>query len=122
MLAFDHRRRDNPMWVPCYEVKRGANVPKDAAFNQSMAERVKLARERAGLTQGEVAQILKISQTGYSHYEVRPGEEAPTLMPHQYIEDFCVLTRVSVEWLITGKGSMARSSDHPSKRSRTPAA
>lgn len=76
---------------------------------EAFAERVAWAREAAGYTQEETALLLDISQARYSKYE---GSRA-TLMPHALIPKFCLITRVSIEWLMTGQG---KAPPRPSRR------
>jgi transcriptional regulator with XRE-family HTH domain len=72
--------------------------PKD--FRSELAARVKLAREAAGFTQQEVSDVLGVPQTTYHKYEA--GRATP--MPHHLIHKFCLLTRVSEGWLMSGEG------------------
>ena len=73
------------------------------AYREDFASRVKWARENAGYMQTEIAELLGISQPTYSKYETR-GDTAVTLMPHHLIKPFCMITRVSQEWLLSGEG------------------
>jgi transcriptional regulator with XRE-family HTH domain len=67
------------------------------AFWESFCARVKLARERRGLTQEEVANVLDIAQGLYKHYESRSP------LPHHLIPKFCLLCAISIDWLYTGR-------------------
>ncbi|WP_425283183.1 helix-turn-helix domain-containing protein [Methyloceanibacter caenitepidi] len=67
------------------------------AFRDQFAARVRLARERSGYSQAEIATLLGIKQSAYSKYE--GARQPPTLMPHHLIPRFCLACRVDVEWL-----------------------
>jgi transcriptional regulator with XRE-family HTH domain len=73
-------------------------TPRD--YRDKFSGRVKRARESAGYTQDQMAQLLHMSQTTYSKYE---GARA-TLLPHHLIAQFCLITRISQEWLLSGTG------------------
>lgn len=67
-------------------------------FRLEFIERTKTARTRSGLTQDEMAKLLGLDQGTYKQYETR------SLLPHRYIPAFCMITRVSESWLLSGKG------------------
>lgn len=78
----------------------------NTAYRDAFITRVYSAREGATyagekITQDKMARALGISQTTYSKYETK------TMLPHRHIELFCMLCRVSVEWLIVGHGQGA---------------
>jgi len=64
--------------------------------------RLKQARERAGLTQVELAAKLDISVRQYQHYE------AGTTKPFAKIGEIAEATNVSVAWLLGGEDIDAR--------------
>lgn len=66
-------------------------------FTIKFIARTKEARLAANLTQEEVASVLGIDQPTYKWYEKR------TPLPHRYIDAFCTLTRISTDWLFTGR-------------------
>lgn len=71
----------------------------EAQFKQAFIERVKSSRKALGWKQWEMAQALGgMAQDKYKQYESR------SLLPHHYIGLFCLITRVSPTWLMTGKG------------------
>jgi hypothetical protein len=70
-------------------------------FLRSFVARTVRARENAGFTQEEMCGILHISQGRYKHYEKRSP------LPHELIPIFCTATKVSVDWLFTGKEAKA---------------
>lgn len=76
-------------------------------YLEAFTTRVYSAREHAGLTQQDVAHVLKTTQTAYSKYEGR------SLMPHRHIRSFCLACHVSVDWLITGQGKGVTLLDKP---------
>jgi transcriptional regulator with XRE-family HTH domain len=69
-------------------------------FREGLSARVKLAREAAGFTQEEMALILGVTQTRLSKWEGARKSQ----IPHELMQRFCLATRVSIEWLITGEG------------------
>lgn len=79
-------------------------------FTLAFISRTREARTAANLTQDEVARVLGIEQPTYKWYETR------TPLPHRYVAPFCTLTRVSSDWLFTGRrpprnGPSSKSSD-----------
>ncbi len=64
-------------------------------------ERIKAAREYAGLTQEQMAVLLKTNQSAVSRYE--SGATMPSL--HR-LEDMAHVTSVNPTWLIIGMGSI----------------
>jgi len=74
-----------------------------SAFKVGFLKRTIRAREYADLSQAELGKLLGgMAQNKYEKYENR------SLLPHALIETFCLATGVRVEWLVTGKGEMAR--------------
>lgn len=68
-----------------------------SAFRKAFIERTRYARERARLTQEEMAAILGTTQGTYKQWETRNP------MPIEAINAFCLATRVSEKWLLTGR-------------------
>ena len=68
-----------------------------SVYRQEFINRVRQARENSGLTQQQVADVFQVKQDVYKQYETR------SIMPHRYIAAFCVATRVSEKWLLTGR-------------------
>lgn len=60
--------------------------------------RVRAAREAKFSTQKPVYTALGIPQDQYKHYETKRP------LPRKFIPKFCVLTEVTMEWLLTGEG------------------
>ena len=74
------------------------HVGESSKFHDEFLRRVREAREAVGYTQVEIATGLGIPQDHYKQYETR------SFMPHELIPRFCVITRVSTDWLLTGRG------------------
>ena len=69
-------------------------------YRAAFAARVRQARTGAHYPLDEMALLLGITRDTY--YEGRGA----SLMPHNLIVPFCLACRVSVEWLLTGIGSI----------------
>jgi len=67
-------------------------------FKNAFAKRTKQARIAAGYSQEDMATLLGMDQPKYSKYEKR------SLLPHRYVEPFCLAARIEERWLFTGKG------------------
>ena len=67
-------------------------------FETEFKSRVKMAREDKGLSQVQMAKALGIDQGKYKQYETR------SMLPHEYIEQFLLVTGKTYEWLFTGRG------------------
>lgn len=72
-----------------------AENPTATGFKAKFISRTAMARENAGFTQEEMARALGINQSKYHKYESR------SLMPHYLLLTFCVLAKVSMEWMYT---------------------
>ncbi len=59
--------------------------------------RTKSAREAAGKTQAEMAELMGTMQGTYKMWETR------TPLPHHLILTFCELCQVDLDWLFTGR-------------------
>ncbi|MGX5731403.1 helix-turn-helix transcriptional regulator [Pseudoxanthomonas beigongshangi] len=68
-----------------------------------MATRVRVARQRAGMTQSQLAERIGVSRGAVANWEVsqRPKPSASNLV------EVATTTEVSVEWLATGRGEIA---------------
>jgi transcriptional regulator with XRE-family HTH domain len=66
-------------------------------FDALYIARVKALRQLKGLTSGQMATLLGVPAERYRKYESR------TPMPHALIEQFALITGVSVEFLVTGR-------------------
>jgi len=67
-----------------------------------IAERIKIARKEAGLGQRAVANALRLTVAAVSNWE--SGRNLPNL---DAAVAFCELTRVDLEWLVHGRGTIA---------------
>jgi DNA-binding XRE family transcriptional regulator len=87
-----HLPLDRPklLWAP----------PDKDLFARALATRVIEARERAQLTQEQMADKLGIRQSKYSKYENRGGKQPPTPMPHIFLVRFCDLTGANLKDLL----------------------
>lgn len=72
----------------------------EAEFKQSFMARVAAARQALGWKQWQMAEALDMPQDKYKQYESR------SLLPHHLIRRFCLIARVDMEWLMTGRGKM----------------
>jgi transcriptional regulator with XRE-family HTH domain len=92
-------------------------------FQVEFAARVKWAREHAGFSQERIAELLHLTQPAYAKYE-STVEENYRNMPNNLLADFCDITRVGLEWLLTGRGdpTPGRATSRPISRPRTGAA
>lgn len=77
--------------------------------------RVRAARIAKFATQKPVYSYLDIPQDTYKHYEVIPATGKGRPMPMRYIPKFCLITEISVEWLLTGEGKGPAQEDIPKK-------
>lgn len=66
---------------------------------KSLQERLRWAREKAGLSQKEVAEFIGVQQPSYS--ELETGETKRS----KYTAELAHLLSVNAYWLATGKGS-----------------
>jgi transcriptional regulator with XRE-family HTH domain len=71
------------------------------------AERIRQARRKAGLSQTQLAQRIKVQRSAVSNWE-SPSDIFPTMLNLVAIARTC---EVSIEWLGTGRGSMQLSHD-----------
>ncbi len=67
-----------------------------------MATRVRVARQRAGMTQGQLARQMGVTRAAVANWEVsdRPRPSVSNLV------GVANTTDVSVEWLATGRGEI----------------
>lgn len=73
----------------------------EAQYKQAFMERVAAARSALGWKQWQMAEALDMPQDKYKQYEGR------SLLPHHLIRRFCLIARVDMEWLLTGRGKMS---------------
>jgi transcriptional regulator with XRE-family HTH domain len=71
-------------------------MDQSANYKAQFLRRTRLARERSGCTQAEIAELLGIKQDKYKQYESR------SFLPHRLVPPFCLATHVTIRWLLTG--------------------
>ena len=71
-----------------------------AAIEAAFKKRVKQAREEAGFTQQQVADVLGIKIDRYKKWENR----GKSTMPVRFFQNFCQLTHTRAEWFQNGTG------------------
>jgi len=85
----------------------GPGIDDNACMLERMSEteetlayirRVRQAREAKFNTQKPVYTFLDIKQDHYKHWEINRA------MPRRFVPKFCIITEVSMEWLLTGEG------------------
>ena len=82
----------------------------NARIEDDFIARTKLARERAGFTQDEIAEVLGMKQGTYKNYERnRP-------LPHRYVRAFCLACRVDPLFLYDMRAETAGTHKMPRKR------
>ena len=75
-------------------------------MTEQLADRIRIARRKAGLSQSQAAQVLAVHRGTVGHWERGAGHQ-PT---NANLMQLAVLVAVSYEWLATGRGSMQVSS------------
>lgn len=69
----------------------------ERAYLTGLINRTRAARERLGISQARMADLLRVDRESYRMYERR------TPLPHFLIESFCALTGIEVHEYVTGK-------------------
>lgn len=64
-------------------------------------QRLKQLREKLGLTQKELADVLGIQQSSYAHIE-----RGKILLTYRHLEKLHTLYQVNIHWLLTGEENM----------------
>lgn len=82
-------------------------------FKAKFVARTAAARARAGFTQETIAAALGMKQAKYHKYEKR------TLLPHVLVMQFCLLCRITPEWLYASAIEVAPTAPKP-RKSRGP--
>jgi transcriptional regulator with XRE-family HTH domain len=72
-----------------------------------MQERIRRARRRAGLSQTELAEVVKVRRSAVSNWESALGVQ-PSMQNMVAIARAC---GVAIEWLGTGRGGMLKDPD-----------
>lgn len=73
----------------------------DVQLQREICARIKEARNRAGLTQQEMADLLDLTLRGYQNYEVER-------VPFRRLGEIARLTGVEESWLLYGGGARAQ--------------
>jgi transcriptional regulator with XRE-family HTH domain len=74
---------------------------KSTSAANGLGDRLRRARKKAGLSQGALAREASVSASAVSQWE-SPGGTKPNL---ERLCSIAMATRVSLDWLLTGKGS-----------------
>ena len=69
-----------------------------------LCTRIRVARQRANLSQADLADSLGVSRTAVANWESHKVRSCPS---GERISEIAILTGVSWEWLATGRGSAA---------------
>ena len=78
----------------------------DSHPSTAAAQRIRLARRTAGLSQAQLALELGVQRSAVSHWEAHRGK--PSM---NHLRQLALLTGVQFEWLATGRGAMNPSAD-----------
>lgn len=82
-------------------------------FYRAFIARTKAAREASGYTQAQIGELLDgLAQDHYKQFEGRSP------LPHHLIPRFCLLCRVNMMWMLTGKGKGPAEVPAPAPRRR----
>ena len=68
-----------------------------------IGERIRQAREQAGLTQTELGERVGVSRSAVAQWESSATQAFPT---HRNTERLVAALKVNFEWLLTGRGPM----------------
>lgn len=71
------------------------------------AQRIRLARRHAGLSQTQLSQKVGVRRSAVSHWESAEGKN-PSVA---HLRAIATVTRVQFEWLATGRGAMQVSTE-----------
>jgi len=78
-------------------LQRGGSDVSREDIEQAIARRMREAREALGLTQQDLAHALGCGHEQYRKYETRSP------LPIAYLQAFCTIVGVELDWLITGR-------------------
>lgn len=76
-------------------------------MKEYLADRIRIARRKAGLSQSKAADLLFVHRGTYGHWERGAGHRPSSANQLQ----LALVMDVSYEWLATGRGSMQTSVD-----------
>ncbi len=78
----------------------------DSHPSSASAQRIRLARRAAGLSQAQLALELGVQRSAVSHWEAQRGK--PSM---NHLRQLALRTGVQFEWLATGRGARTPSPD-----------
>ena len=67
-----------------------------------LSTRIRTARMRARMSQGELAELLGVSRSAVGNWESAKGRVSPS---SERLSELALATGVSYEWLATGRGT-----------------
>lgn len=73
----------------------------------SPAQRIRLARRHAGLSESALAATVGVQRSSVSHWEASDGKTPSA----RHLRDVAMATGVQFEWLATGRGKMGLTQD-----------
>ncbi|HXF08357.1 MAG TPA: helix-turn-helix transcriptional regulator [Candidatus Acidoferrales bacterium] len=77
----------------------------------NIGQRIQLAREKSGMSQTRLAELLGVTRSACSQWESGSG----TSPRRERLEQLAKLLSVNYEWLATGRGSMRGRSSLPKR-------
>lgn len=81
-------------------------MPQEASSPAAAAQRIRIARRSAGLSQAQLALELGLQRSAVSHWEAQRGKPSVS-----HLRQLALLSGVQFEWLATGRGAMMPSGE-----------
>ena len=81
-------------------------MQQEASSPAAAAQRIRIARRSAGLSQAQLALDLGVQRSAVSHWEAQRGK--PSI---NHLRQLALLSGVHFEWLATGRGAMMPSGE-----------
>jgi len=81
-------------------------MQQEASSPAAAAQRIRIARRSAGLSQAQLALELGVQRSAVSHWEAQRGK--PSI---NHLRQLALLSGVQFEWLATGRGAMMPSGE-----------
>ena len=78
----------------------------DSSSPAAAAQRIRIARRNAALSQAQLGLELGVQRSAVSHWEAQRGKPSVN-----HLRQLALLTGVQFEWLATGRGAMTPSSE-----------
>lgn len=91
------------MWPVIDKQTERRPSPHAAAAPMDMATRIRVARQRTGMTQHQLAERMHVTRGAVANWEIN-GRPKPSLA---HLIRLAPVLGVSFEWLATGRGEMA---------------